>query len=282
MKDAVRLYLTGFGQVMLQNNALTGIIFITGLFACSSTMALGGLFGALSSVITAKLLKLKKEDIKDGLYGFNGALVGLALLATYRQGLACYILIAAASAISSVIMVLMLRWKDVLPPYTAPFIISSWGALFFGNIFGLNPADLQGVGFSGDFSAVLRGVGQVMFQDSWITGLLFVLALGVNSRQSAAWALIGAAAGIVCARGIGYPEHLTESGIFGFNCVLAGIALGEKYKNRTIIPLAGIVLSVFIVRCFQIAGITPFTAPFVIATWIVIYAEKIIPEKKRG
>ena len=79
MKLHIRTILRGVGQIMLQNNALTGLIFLAGIFYNSGLMGCGALFGNIISTSSAKLLKYPKEDIENGLFGFNGTLVGIAI-----------------------------------------------------------------------------------------------------------------------------------------------------------------------------------------------------------
>ena len=79
MRDYIKTILRGVGQVMLQNNALTGLLFLAGIFYNSWLMGLGAIAGNFISTISAKFLKYSEEDIKNGLYGFNGTLVGIAI-----------------------------------------------------------------------------------------------------------------------------------------------------------------------------------------------------------
>lgn len=84
VKCGVVLFLNGFGQIMFQQSALTGIFFFIGICTNSWFMASGGILGALSGVITARFLAFKSDDILQGVYGFNGALVGVALIFSLR------------------------------------------------------------------------------------------------------------------------------------------------------------------------------------------------------
>lgn len=66
---------------MFQNNVWAGLFFIIGIFWGSyedarGIVAWGALVGLLVSTITGYLLPLPKEEGRDGLWGFNGILVG--------------------------------------------------------------------------------------------------------------------------------------------------------------------------------------------------------------
>lgn len=275
MKYFVRAFLSSFGQIMLQPSTISGALFLAGVWFASPLMAAGGILGALCGMGTARLCGFERSDIEQGLYGFNGALVGIALLFHHAPGPMCVLLIVAGSALASLLMRLMLRGAAYLPPYTAPFVLSAWAMLALGDWFGTPRADSAGTTMlSGEAFAVLRGLAQVMFQESWITGACFTAGLLLHSRQAAAWALIGSALGLVTARSFGYPTDLAAAGVFGFNAVLVGIALGASTPQRAMPALAGIVLSVPLLHAFQLAHWPALTAPFVLSTWLVILVER--------
>lgn len=71
--------LKGIGQIMLQENSLTGLLFLIGIFYGSIIMGLA-LLAAICGTVTAYLLKYDKTEITQGLYGFSAALVGVAAM----------------------------------------------------------------------------------------------------------------------------------------------------------------------------------------------------------
>jgi urea transporter len=73
--------LRGIAQVVFQNNPITGALILAGIFYNSWIYGLACLFGTIISTATAVLFKADKGLIKDGLFGFNGALVAVALVA---------------------------------------------------------------------------------------------------------------------------------------------------------------------------------------------------------
>lgn len=262
------IFFRGLGQIMLQESALAGALFLAGIFGNSVPMATGGILGALAGMAAGRLLKVPAADIAAGLYGFNGALVGMALPAFLAPGWAVFMLIVAGSALSSLLMAAARRWLGRLPAYTAPFVLSTWLMLAVAAAMGLSPALADGPPLHpGWVAAVLRGLGQVMFQDSALTGLIFLAGLAVHSWRAAAWALAGSLCGLLCALALGFPADLASAGLFGFNGALTGIALGLHPGSRLLLPFAGIVLSTLLLRVFQLAGLPALTAPFVLASW---------------
>jgi urea transporter len=88
----VRQVLRGLGQIMLQENALTGLLFLLGIFYGSVFMGLGALVATACGTMTAYLFHFDKAETEKGLYGFSAALVGVALTLFLKSILFCWIL----------------------------------------------------------------------------------------------------------------------------------------------------------------------------------------------
>jgi len=79
----IKILLRGAAQVMFQCNSWCGLLFIVGIFwgAYSSGMpevGWGALLGVMVSTATGFILNLQQEEGFEGLWGFNGILVGCA------------------------------------------------------------------------------------------------------------------------------------------------------------------------------------------------------------
>lgn len=96
--------LRGIGQVMLQNNSYAGLLFLTGIFYNSTLFGLAVLVGATVSTATAMLLAVNRSLVRDGLFGFNGALVAIALLYFLQPDILTWAYVVFASACTTVIM----------------------------------------------------------------------------------------------------------------------------------------------------------------------------------
>ena len=64
----------GIGEVMFQNNAFSGLLMLIGIFLNSWQMGTLAVCGNIISILTAYFSGYKYDDIKNGLYGFNGTL----------------------------------------------------------------------------------------------------------------------------------------------------------------------------------------------------------------
>ncbi len=142
---------------------------------------------------------------------------------------------------------------------------------------------------SGTINFVLNGVGQVFFMGSPLVGIVFVIALAVNSRRAAAFAVIGSIIGSLVGLGLGIelvpsslssPDNALTYGIFGFNSVLTAIALGdtflEKGRSATAAALIGAAVTGFITASLiwftRAFGLPVETSAFVLTTWIFLFA----------
>jgi urea transporter len=190
----LKAILRGFSQVMLRSNSLTGLLLLLGIFYSSWIMGLGALIGVFASTIAASILNYKKQDIHNGLYGFNGVLVGISLLLLFKISILLIILIAFGSVLSSLIMNYMRSRK--LPAYTFPFVLSSWFLIVLIKSLNLVSSQSQELAKAANLdiaSSLSYGFGQVMFQASMVSGIIFFIAILISSRKSAIYALLGSA-----------------------------------------------------------------------------------------
>jgi urea transporter len=298
--------LRGTGQVMFQNNPLTGLLFLVGIFVNSAKLGGAGLLGLAAGTLAAWLLGADRTLIRNGVFGFNGILVGigLAFFLEFDPLLAAYIVLGGA--VSTVVMMALANFLGPwdMPALTAPFVLTAWLLLFavyqFAHVrpsplIAPMPLDPQaaaqtglrelptGAGAAGLTAANLahglfRGVGEVMFQDNLLTGVIFLLAILVNSRISAAFAALGSALGLFTALALGGDGVAIYHGLYGFNPVLCAIALGGLFFVLTwrsaVYALVAAVFSAIafasLVVLLSPIGMPALTAPFVLVTWLFL------------
>ena len=263
--------LKGFGQIMLQESAFTGALFMVGIAVHSIEMLVGAILGSLVSMAGAFAFRYARSDILRGYYGFNGALVGIAIVFNFSLSLVSITLIAGGALLSTVLMQAFLK-REKQPALTAPFVCAAWVMLFIAYLFSFPVVGQDAVAHRlGEIGVIARGVGQVMFQENWLTGFLFVIGLAGSSRQAALWCVIGSTLGTIVARAFELPEPAIASGLFGFNAALVGIALSARHPGDDFWTLLGVVLSVLLTWGFLTLGVPPLTAPFVFSTWAIMF-----------
>lgn len=301
--DAV---LRGIGQVMLQNNSYTGLLFLLGVFASSALAGWAVLVGAIAGTASAAWLGADRAEVRAGLFGFNGALVGVALGGFLRMDALLWAYIVAAAACSSVAMAALMRllanWR--VPALTAPFVLTTWLFVLAGARLGqlrwsgaLPAAALpQAAGAPGAVTGatllegLLNGVAQVFFQGHVVTGALFVVGLLISSRSAGIAALLGSLAGLLIGWLLGAAEPALRAGAFGFNPVLTAIALGSGLFVRSAASLAYAALAVLATTVAFAAlsaalaplGLTALTAPFVLVVWLFWLASPLFQRLRRS
>ncbi|PKG83708.1 hypothetical protein CXF85_09370 [Colwellia sp. 75C3] len=276
--------LNSSAQIMLQKNAVTGLLFLVGIGINSTTMLLGCVLAILSSLVTAKLLKYDLDSVAKGLYGFNAALVGIAVFYFIPLSFTALFLVIVVAVSSTLLMHFMLTKMPAIPALTAPFILSTWMLVLIIDYAGLVISSQENqesvvapitLSFITALSGVLRGVGQVMLQDNWLTGAVFCCALLCNSYQAAVWAIFSSLISFLIAIGLDFPQEKAMMGLYGFNGCLVAIALIDRYPNKYSITIFAILLSVLLTRAFEIIALPTLTAPFVITTWFMIGLVKL-------
>lgn len=262
----------GFAQVMLQPSHLVGFAFIAGAFWNSWVIASMGIVGCTAGTVTALVLGYPEDERRNGLYGFNGALVGLACAYFYQVTPLLGVFVMVGGAASSIVMYHMLRMGH--KPFTFPFVAVTWLIFALLSATGSTGMGSDSVPLHGDIvalDALLRGVGQVLFQDSAITGLIFLAAIAARSRVEGGYAalavLIGLVGGYVC----GFPADAINLGLFGYNGVLCAILFAGPRMRDLVSAVAAMILSILVVRLFHIVDLPAFTFPFVVSSWIILW-----------
>ncbi len=299
MATYIKGTLRGAGQVMFQDSAWTGLLIMIGIFWGTygpdgegmPLVAWGALVGLVVSTLTGYLFE-SKSDGDNGLWGFNGILVGCAVFTFLGNTPWAWIatILGAAATIPA-----RRAFNNVFAPfnttsYTFPFIIVSWFILLAARMCGQLPPVSESVAalpthydasmlqFTfGDLVIYwLKGISQVFLVNSWSTGIIFIVALALCSRWAAIWAMIASAVSLAVAISLNCDHTDIVNGLMGFSPVLTGIAIGCTFYKPTVksffYSLAAVVFTVFVQAgmdvFFSPLGIATLTAPFCVATWI--------------
>ena len=261
----------GIGQVMFQNNALSGLLMLIGIFLNSWQMGLLAVSGNIISTSTGRISGYDRDDIKNGLYGFNGTLVGIAVGVFMHLTVNSLILMAIASCASTYIA-RFFNMQRMLPGFTTLFILSVW--MLLGLCSWLMPDMLlvsdtetpasSSINYLQCFS---MSIGQVMFQGNIMTGLFFLAGILVNSRNAAVYTILGVL--------LPLPLAILNMGLMGYNGVLCALALGGKSWMSSIWAACSVLLSVVLQIVGMSWGIITLTAPFVLSVWLTMGIKKL-------
>mgnify|MGYP001279759898 CR=1 FL=1 len=271
----IQIILRGIGQVMFQNNSYSGILFLFGIFLNSWLLGLAALFGTVISTISAQILKYPKEDIKNGLYGFNGTLTGIAVFLFFEVNITSVLALVTGAVLSTLLMKFL---KKIIPPFTAPFVLATWFVIYLLLLVFNFQLISSSTSIENNFNilnTLSNSVGQVMFQENVITGLFFLLAILVNNKLMAIYTVYAAILGSLTGWIFSESISTINAGLMGYNAILCAIALtGKKWKDFIWITIA-IPLSTLLNIGLGLTGIITLTAPFVLVTWIILKLKKI-------
>lgn len=298
IRDFPRTLSRGVGQVMFQDNAWTGLLFLIGIFWGAyeegmGIVAWGALVGVAVSTLAGYLLGLSDDNGAQGLWGFNGVLVGCAFPTFMGNTVWMWIALIVCAALTTWVRT---AFNKITSPYgvssfTFPFVFCTWVFLLAARQFnGMPPAHMStpeivysvdpalSLGFGDLVVYWLKGIAQVFLINSWVTGIFFLVALAVSSIRAAVWAAISSAVALAMAIAFQAPGVSIAAGLYGFSAVLTGIALGAtfcRFNWKTAIwALLGIIVTVFIqagMNSFmEPLGLATLTGPFCIGTWLML------------
>lgn len=281
--DWASAILNGCSQIFLQRQPLCGLLCLLAIAWGAPALLGGALLGAGAGWLTAERRRFSLHERNAGLYGYNGALLGLLLSSQFAWSTLQPLLIICSAGLSSL---LLQRWLAYnrrhlgLPPYTAPFVLLGWLLLALGDRLQLLPTAAPSASYIGPLAiqlpqAVLRGLSQVVFIDSPLSGLGIFIALWLANRRSALWALAGSTLSLLLGLQLGQTEAAL-AGLYGLNGALVGIALSQRYQQPWPV-LAAIALSALLQLGFAGGGLSsPLTAPFILACWLLQAASLVL------
>ena len=265
------IVLKGLGQIMLQENPVTGFLFLVGIFYGSLTMGAAALLATVCGTATALLLKYDKSEIEQGLYGFSAALVGVAVLLFLKPLLLSWVLIIIGSSLATIMQHFFI--KRNIPVFTLPFVLVTWAVILLSRSYF---TEIMSEPSSATASTInyltvgFKGYGQVIFQDNLVTGLLFFIAVFISSPIAALYGLAGGIVSAMIALQFSVPISEISIGLFSYNAVLCAIVFAGTQIKDGIWVLISVLLS-FIVSLFMAKyHLIPLTFPFVLASFITL------------
>ncbi|WP_318614436.1 urea transporter [Sporosarcina sp. YIM B06819] len=298
IKNLIAISLKGFSQVMLMENALSGGIILLGITIHSPLLGLMALISSIVGTLAGHYVGADKLAIRQGLYGFNSLLCGIAVMLFLQNDWRW--LIAPIVAISASVLMFHLskylaRWK--IPTLTFPFVVVTWlGLLATYSIKGLHinpefvassPAkwNLPIEGTPNFFLSLIKGVGEVFIIDSLWAGLLILIALFVAGWRFGVYAVGGTFISWLTALWLGVDAELLNLGLYNYNAVLTMIAVGLLFDDTRRFPIVGIFaaattvpISAGLDLLLVPSGLPTLTSPFIISTWLFLMIRKAIPK----
>lgn len=262
----------GIGQIMLQENALTGLLFTVGIFVGSVNMGFAALLATVVATAFARLLGYERSAIEKGLFGFNAALVGVGVLLLLQPMLLTWLLVVIG-AIASVLLQQLFYIRKIAV-FTLPFVLVTW-LIFWGakwlmpELPVISAQDFSIFEGSNLFFSV-RGFGQVIFQGHIVSGILFFVAVFIHSPLAALYGLAGATLSGLVALGVGMPIDAIGMGLFSYNAVLTAIVFAGPKLRDGVWGMLAVLLSLGIGFLMFTHNLLQLTFPFVAAAFLAL------------
>lgn len=297
---AVRIVLKNIAQVLLLDNAWTGLFILLGLFVGSWKVGTMALIASMIALLLAKRTNYSDDEINTGLAGFNPVLTAIALTLFLVPEWYSLIIIIVAITIT---MPIGSAFREFFKPFgvpmlTMPYVFVSWLVLLMSFQFKFVNADvnilpnaIHEIQFSGHsihfFNAFLSGFSEVFLLKSVLAGLLILIGIFIASRKAGIFAIIANLIGFIAVIVLGANHDQINDGLFGYNVILTVLALGVTFSTRiqrNISIVLGILLTIVIhagmTTLLTPFGLPVFTLPFIIATWIMLFAGNQMKEQQ--
>ena len=270
--------LKGMGHIMLQESELTGLLFLVGIFYDAKVMGIAAILAVFTGILTARVFRFDAEEAQTGLCGFSAALFGVALIYFFQPVFIIWLAIIVGSVASTLIQ----HWFIVrkIPVFTLPFVLLTWVFLYlFHHVYPVEPSSMSNTMVAHthyEFTAAIKGFGDVIFQGTAFAGIIIFLGVFVNSPISALYGLAGSIiAAALAAKFVGPVEEIWM-GLFSYNAVLCAIVFAGNQPKDGLWALMAVVLSVLINVWMTSHDMVALTFPFVAASCITLAAKKII------
>ncbi len=295
--------LVSVAQVDLQGNIWTGVMILAGIFAKGWTTGVFALLGTVSAIVCARLLGADQESITEGLQGFSGCLTGIALVLTLGNHPWTWVLTVFAGAacclVTAALATLLGGWG--ITGLTAPFCLVSGAVLLaapaFTRLTHQGPAAAlptaaqgpTGLSWHDLWHGFFTNIAEVFLLDTWYSGVLMLAGLFLAGLRVGLFTVAASLVAILTAWALGAPASLVSGGIYGYNAVLVGIALGVTFLRpgpaEALYALFGCVVSCVLTAASN-GWVAPFgghtfTWPFIVTTWLLLLAVPAFKQIRR-
>ena len=246
--DFVDCVLSGFAQIAFNDNSFSGLLMVVAVALAYPVQAVSGVVCVATATLLSWLLGVPRGLVRCGLYGFNAALLGLALpVAVFPgQGVTAQVLLYAV--IGGALTVLL---TAALSSFFSAYNVSPLSMAYCVSMLLMVPAGVlmgtlgaskaapavaalvtEGAAWApAEFlTACLAGVAQVLWVETPYVGVLYLVAVAFASRVDVVLSVVGALVGTGTAIALGIPKDSIMLGLYGYNAVLLMKVMGRAFK----------------------------------------------------
>ncbi len=281
-------FLLSYSQILFSRDRRVGLLILAATLVRIELFFFGIIAVFLANAF-ALFLRLSKTAVKQGMFGYNGLLIGLAFPSLFKINLSFLIIFVMAVFATTLIHAALqasLGYYFNLPVLTLAFLFVTYLVLAaFPSIKGMSWNLKWAIFPSFLFSmpelveAYFKSLGAIFFAPNMISGVLIFVALLVFSRIATVLSFVGYAIGVFLIRWVFNfpPEHLYLS--IGYNFILTAIAMGGIWfvpQASSFLFAAGAVVlcSVILVgaaNLFYFFGLPVLILPFNVTVLVLLY-----------
>lgn len=232
VSDKVQHDLTvGTGQVIFLNSRESGGILLGSLLIGDPYLAVLAGVGTLASSTTASLMGIDEETRKNGLWSYNGCLVGCATAVFVAPDSALMgLLTTSLGAAGSTALAASLSASLKMPQWTWSFNFVTLSLLLRSQPLAVatNDTPVEGPSL---LMAPLNGLSQIFVVESALSGLGVVAAIYTYSPLLAGHALLGSTVGAITGICLASDAASVASGLWSYNSALVSMGVGVFFTN---------------------------------------------------
>jgi NAD-dependent deacetylase len=232
----IEALLAGIGQILLSSRPATGLLLLAAIAVVAPLHAAAALVGAGAATACAAASGWNRLLLRDGLFGFNGAVMGVAWPEIFEPTSPGFWLLAPAAVGATRLQ------GRLLPPFTrrdlpvlgVPFLLIAWAFAWAGAVAGWRraltdpPPRIGGPLAGWSDPALLAEIASSALR--YLPAILLgLIAAWLASRVIFGAALLGTAAGLVASLLLGGAGGLLWAGAVAYNAVPAAIGLAAVF-----------------------------------------------------
>jgi urea transporter/Ca2+-binding EF-hand superfamily protein len=283
-------------QAIFINNPVSGLLLLLALLLQGPVMALVPLIGIAAANLTASVIGADAAARRQGIHGFNGALVGAAVAAfaafSSPAATLAWLLSALLAAACTTLLIETLGRSMLhrfgVPPLTLPFCLVTWlllavaqalpaGVLPLADTVLLPPPEPMALMLP---LGTVRGFAQVFLCHSLSAALLVLAAVAAASPLAALLGLAGGLVSSLTSLALGMDPASVALGLGSYNGVLCAIAIGGIFHAplpasvvmALLTAIASALLAPPLAMALGVVGLPALTGPFVLATLLMLPA----------
>lgn len=287
--------LKGYGQVLICLNPITGFLLAAVIFFFSRTVGCLSLSGVLVSTLTAIFLRAKDIHIKNGVYGFNGVILGIAWTWFLKVNCISLLLFICITCLSSVIIMSLIQINSKtrvnLPFLSVPSVLLIWLMVIFFKYFAIFSSIAgpdQGIvlyleNFQANFFSLTQAFSFPLFLKTFSQHLIVLFciwtAIAFHSRLSFLFAFLFFFVTLMIVYILGGALEFQNIEFYLYNTIPCGIALSGTFLVLTrpvvLLSLLGVILCAVITFLgLHFSPFPVFVFPFNFVTILFIWLVK--------